>query len=451
MESVAELAQTILGPVIYPETPGYEEARKVHNGHIDKRPAVIVRCRGLADIADAVRYARQKGLEISVRGGGHNVAGRAVADAALMIDLSQMKGVHIDATARTAVVQGGVTWKEFNREAQVHGLATTGGVVGTTGVAGLTLGGGVGWLMSKHGMALDNLIAANVVLADGSIVRASVDSDPDLFWAVRGGGGNFGVAGSFEFRLHKVGPIVAGGLVAYPLSEARKVLHAFRDMAAHASDDLVATAAFTTTPDGSGTKIVAIVACHLGTPEDGQAVAAKLRSFGTVALDAMGPIPYSALNGILDAGFPAGAGNYWKSVFLPRLQEQAIEVIVSAYERCPSPVSKIVVEHFHGAAARVPIDATAFALRDVGFNTLVLGQWMDRAQESATIDWCRKTSAELQPFIGARRYLNYLGADEDADQAAVAAYGPNLARLRTLKRKYDPDNVFHLNVNIAPS
>jgi FAD/FMN-containing dehydrogenase len=451
MEAIAELTQTFIGPVLLPGAPLYDEVRRIHNGMIDRRPAVIARCRGIADIADAVRFARARGLDIAVRGGGHNVGGRAVVDDAMMIDLSLMKGIHVDAKNRTAVVEGGALWREVNRETQLHGLAVTGGVIGTTGVAGLTLGGGFGWLMPKYGMSMDNLIAVNLVLADGSVVRASDDADSDLFWAVRGGGGNFGVAASFEFRLHPVGPMVIGGLVAFPFAEAGKVIRGYRDLAATAPDELMLVGALTTAPDGSGTRIVAIAACHCGDAEDGEAVAAKIRTLGTVAVDAMGPIPYTAINGMLDAGFPAGAFSYWKSAFQPQLADAAIDALVDAYGRCPVPTSSILLEHFHGAASRVPDDATAYALRDSGFNTLILGQWMDGSQDGATMDWVRDTFERLKPFAGQRRYMNYLGADEEAEAAAVAAYGPNLPRLRQIKRKYDPDNVFHHNLNIPPA
>jgi FAD/FMN-containing dehydrogenase len=451
METVVELTQTFIGPVLMPGALSYDEVRRIHNGMIDRRPAVIARCRGIADIADAVRFARAKGLEISVRGGGHNVGGRSVVDGGLMIDLSLMKGVHVDAKNQTAVVEGGALWKEVNRETQLHGLAVTGGVIGTTGVGGLTLGGGLGWLMPKYGMAMDNLLAVNLVLADGSVVRASAEEHPDLFWAVRGGGGNFGVAASFEFRLHKVGPIVMGGLVAFPFAEAGKVLRAYRDMAAGAPDELMLVAALTTAPDGSGTKIVGIAACHIGAKADADAVAAKIKTFGTVAVDAMGPIPYTALNGMLDGAFPPGAFNYWKSIFQPRLDDAAIDAMVSAYGKCPVPTSSLLLENFHGAASRVPLDATAYALRDAGFNTLVAGQWMDRSQEGATVAWVRETFDALQSFAGPRRYVNYIGDDEEPNAAAAAAYGPNLVRLRQLKRRYDPDNLFHHNVNILPA
>lgn len=451
MSGIAELAGGFLGAVLEPGSNGYEEARKIHNGLIDRKPAVIARCRGVADIVDALRYARAAGLEISVRGGGHNVAGRAVVDGGMMIDLSLMKGIHINASARTAVVEGGVLWKEFNREAQLHGLATTGGVIGTTGVAGLTLGGGVGWLMTKYGIALDNLLAVNLVLADGSTASASADENPDLFWAVRGGGGNFGIAASFEFKLHPVGPIVFGGRVAFPFAEARQILRGLREIAADASDDLMVVGGLTTIPDGSGTKIAVLVVCHTGSSADAEVAAARIRGLGTVALDALGPTPYTALNGMLDAGFPSGALNYWKSTFLPKLPDEAIEALVSAYERCPVPTSPILLESFHGQATRVPVDATAFALRSEGYNTLVLGQWMDGMHTNAAMSWCRATFDSLQAFAGERRYTNYLGSDEEASAAAAAAYGPNLPRLRQLKSKYDPENVFHQNLNILPA
>jgi FAD/FMN-containing dehydrogenase len=305
--------------------------------------------------------------------------------------------------------------------------------------------------MSKYGMALDNLIAVNLVLADGSTVRASANGDPDLFWAVRGGGGNFGVAGSFEFRLHPVGPMVVGGLVAFPFAEAGQVLRAWRATTAATPDELSTVAALTTAPDGSGTKIVGIAACHCGSAEDGEAIAAKVKSFGTIAMDVLGPIPYAALNGMLDGGFPAGAANYWKSAFIRTLSDVAIDAAVSAYAKCPAPTSSILFEHFHGAACRVPVEATAYALRDEGFNTLVLGQWLDPALGDATTAWGRETFAAVQRFAVARRYLNYLGGDEDAQSVADAAYGPNLARLRKVKRKYDPENLFHINVNILPA
>ena len=451
MLDVAELSKSFLGVLYAPQSAGYDEARKIHNGMIDRKPALIARCQGMADIADAVRFARANDLEISIRGGGHNVGGRAVADDCLMIDLSLMKSVHVDAATRTAIVGGGALWKEFNREAQLYGLAATGGVVGTTGVGGLTLGGGLGFLMPKYGMALDNLLSVDLVLADGSVVRASAESNPDLFWAIRGGGGNFGVAGSFEFQLHPVGPIVVGGLVAFPFSEARQVLTKWRELTLTAPDELMLVAALITAPDGSGNKLVAVAACHCGARTDAEEIMTRIKGFGTVAMDALGPIPYTVLNGMLDDGFPKGAFNYWKSSFIHTLTDEAIGTVISLYEGCPVPSNQLLFEHFHGAAARKPADETAYALRDTGYNVAIIGQWFDRADEGAATSWCRNAFSALQAYVGPRRYANYIGSDEDADAAAVAAYGANLPRLRELKRKYDPENVFAHNVNIRPS
>lgn len=451
MLDVAELSTSFLGVLHTPQSPGYDEARQVHNGLIDRRPALIARCRGIADIADAVRFARANNLAISVRGGGHNVGGRAVADDSLMIDLALMNSVHVDPRNRTATVGGGTRWKEFNRETQLYGLASTGGVVGSTGVGGLTLGGGLGFLMPKFGMALDNLLAVELVLADGTVVTASAQSHPDLFWGVRGGGGNFGVAGTLTFRLHPVGPVVMGGIAGFPFHEARQVLQAWRQLTLEAPDELMLVGGLITAPDGSGNKLVVAAACHCGATADAEAVMNRIRGFGTLAMDALGPIPYSALNSMLDDGFPKGAFNYWKSTFIPTLSDDAIDAAIAAYAACPVPSNQLLFEHFHGAASRVPVAETAFALRDPGYNTAIIGQWFDPAQQDSAMAWCRGTFDALQDFVGQRRYANYIGTDEDADAAAVAAYGPNLARLQGLKRQYDPDNVFRYNVNVRPA
>ena len=295
----------------------------MHNGLIDKRPALIAECRGVADVVDAVKFARDQGLEIAVRGGGHNVGGRATVDGGVMIDLSQMRGVHVDPATRTAQAEGGTLWKIFNRETQVHGLATTGGVVGTTGIGGLTLGGGLGWLMPKHGMALDNLKSVDLVLADGKVARASALENQDLFWAVRGGGGNFGIATSFEFALHPIGPMVMGGLAAWPVALAKDVLRLYRDLCAKATDDLMLVGALLTAPDGK-TKVVAIGAGHFGSKADGEKALATIKAFKQPIMDELGPLPYVAINGLLDGAFPTGARNYWKSHFLNELSDDAM-------------------------------------------------------------------------------------------------------------------------------
>jgi FAD/FMN-containing dehydrogenase len=449
-DPVAELANSFAGQVLRPTDPGYEEARRVHNGLIDRRPALIARCRGLADIADAVRLGRDQGLEIAIRGGGHNVAGRATTEGGLMIDLSLMKGVHVDPKARTARAQGGVTWGEFNRETQLHGLATTGGVVSTTGIAGLTLGGGLGWLMAKHGLALDNLLSAEVVLADGRVVTASERDHPDLFWALRGGGGNFGVVASLEYRLHPVGPVVTGGLVAWPFAAAWDVLRHFRDVTASLPDELTLVAGLVYAPDGSGEKMAAIVLCHCGTPAAAEEALRPIRQFGTPALDAIGPMPYAGLNAMLDAKYPRGALNYWKSSFLSALSDDAIRAMTESFAACPTPMGQLLMEHVHGAVARVDVGDTAFPHRAEGYNMLVLSEWTDPRQTEACTAWAREAFAALRPYTGAGRYVNYLDADERPD-AVAAAYGPNFGRLQQIKAKYDPKNLFRLNQNILPT
>jgi FAD/FMN-containing dehydrogenase len=447
--AVAELSPRFSGRLLSSADPEWNSARRVHNGLVDRRPALLAQCLGSADIASAVRLGREHGLDIAVRGGGHNVGGRGTVDGGLMIDLSLMKHVHVDPAARTARATGGTLWGHFNRETQAHGLATTGGVVSTTGVGGLTLGGGLGWLMPKHGMSLDNLRSAELVLADGRIVRASANEHPDLFWAIRGGGGNFGVASSFEFVLHEVGPTVTGGLIAWTADRARDVLRHFRECAATANDDTMLVCALLTGPDGA-TKLAAMAVGFFGQAAAADAVIEPIRAFGPPAVDVIGPVPYADLNAMLDASYPRGARNYWKSRFFEDLGDAAIDTIVDRFMLCPSTMGQIVIEHFHGAATRVAPTETAYALRSNGFNVLLLSQWMAPADDAACTAWARDSYAALQPYAGSSRYLNYLDADDAGDPALAAAYGPNLRRLQSIKAKYDPDNVFHLNVNVQP-
>jgi len=452
MTSIAEAltlaAPSFTGQLLRPDDPGYDEVRRVHNGLIDRHPALVARCHGVADIVDAVRLARANGLEVSVRGGGHNVAGRATIDDGLMIDLSPMKGIHVDPRARHVRAEGGVLWKEFNRETQLHGLATTGGVVGSTGIAGLTLGGGLGWLMSKYGLALDNLRSADLVMADGRVVRASADENPDLFWAIRGGGGNFGIAASLEYALHPVGPTITGGVVAHPVQRAGDVLRFFRDTCASLPDEATLLAALQTAPDGA-TRVAGIVGSHCGPLEHGEAAFRPLKAFGPPVMDVMGPIPYTTLNGMIDPAFPKGALNYWKAQFLTDLGDGAIRTLIDAFEARPSPMSAIIVEHVHGAASRVPMTATACTLRVSGFNVVIASQWTDPNATERGMKWARDTYASLTPYLAPTRYLNYL--EDEVFNAAAVVYGTNLAQLRALKTKYDPDNFFRQNVNILPS
>jgi hypothetical protein len=452
MTSITELmtaaAVSFTGELLLPGDLGYDERRRVHNGLIDRRPAVIARCSGVADVVDAVRLAKELSLDVSVRGGGHNVAGRATIDQGLMIDLSSMKGIHVDAAARTVRAEGGVLWRELNRETQLHALATTGGVVGSTGIAGLTLGGGIGWLMPKYGLALDNLRSADVVLANGRVVRASADEHPDLFWALRGGGGNFGIATSLEYELHGVGPTIFGGVVVHPFSRGFDALRQFRDTCAGLPDEAMLIAALQTAPDGTNAKVAAVVGAHCGSLSAGEWTFRAVKAFGPPVMDALGPISYTALNGMIDPAFPKGALNYWKAQFVTDLSDDAIRALLAGFEECPSPMSAIIIEHLHGAASRVPISSTACALRLSGFNVVIASQWMDSAETDRSIKWARDTFASLAPYLAATRYVNYLEA-ETPDAAAVA-YGPNLPRLRAIKSKYDAGNFFRQNVNIEP-
>ncbi len=436
------------GSVLEPGSEEYDNARRIHNGLIDRRPALIASCQNTADIADAIRFARASDLEICVRGGGHNVAGRAVADGALMIDLSPMKGIRVDPAARTVRAQGGVIWRELNRETAAHGLAVTGGAISTTGIAGLTLGGGLGWLMAKYGLAADNLLGVELVTADGSIVDVTADSDPDLFWALRGGGGNFGVAASFEYRVHPV-DMVVGGLIAHPVDAAADMLRFYRDAAAAASDDLTVFAAVAHAPDGSGMKIAGMIVFHTGTPEVAERELAPFKEWGSPLAVEVGPMPYPVMNTVLDAGYPTGSLNYWLSSFTAGLSDGLIDVIVDRFKSVPSPMTVILLEQFHGAVCRIGVEDTAIPHREPGWNLLIPSVWMDPADTEANIAWTRETHAALGPHLTDRRWLNYLGDDQGAD-AIRGAFGPNYDRLVAVKRKHDPDNVFHHNHNIVP-
>ena len=437
------------GRLLHSGDAGYDDARRLHNGMIDKRPALIARCQSTADVIDAVRLALGQGLEIAVKAGGHGVAGRATTEGGLMIDLSPMKGIYVDPRRRTVRAEPGLTWREFNRAAADHGLAPTGGVVSSTGIAGLTLGGGIGWLMGKYGLTIDNLRAVEIVTATGDVLRADADEHADLFWALRGGGGNFGIVTSFEYSVHPVAEVLAGPIL-HPLSDARSTLAFHREFTASVPDELTVGAALLHAPDGSGTKVAALAPCHCGgdidTAEDD---VRALRTFGQPLADLSSPMSYPTVNTLLDPAFPKGALNYWKSGFLPVLSDEAIDVIVDAFERVPSPMTGIFFDHVHGAATRVAPDATAFPHRDEAISVLLLGQWADPADTEATIAWVRETFEHLQPHLSEARYTNFLAADEVS--VVGQGYGENYQRLVEVKRLYDPDNVFHLNQNINPS
>jgi FAD/FMN-containing dehydrogenase len=396
-----------------------------------------------------VRFARAAGLDICVRGGGHNVAGRAVADDAVMIDLAEMKGTNVDPEARTVRAEGGLTWAELNAATAEHGLASTGGAISTTGIAGLTLGGGLGWLMAKYALAADNLLAVELVNADGDQLEVTEASDSDLFWALRGGGGNFGIATSFTYRLHPLA-MVTGGLIAHPIDAAPDLLRFYRDAAAGCSDDLTVFAALVHAPDGSGTKLSAMVVFHTGEPAQAEQDLEPFKTWGSPAVVDVGPMPYPVMNTLLDAAYPTGSLNYWLSSFTRGLPDGLIDTMVERFASVPSPMSAILLEHFHGAVTRVGVTDTAVPHRAEGWNLLLPSVWLDAAQNDENIAWTRETHRALAPHLDEARWLNYLG-DDQGDDAVRAAYGPNYDRLLELKRRYDPENIFHHNHNIDPS
>jgi FAD/FMN-containing dehydrogenase len=445
--AIKNLADGLSGTVLLPDDADYDTARKVHNGLIDKRPAAIVRCATTEDVAAAVRFATGSGLEISVRGGGHNVAGRSVCEGGLMIDLSGMRAVHVDAEAKTARAQGGALWSDLNAAAHEHGLAVTGGAISSTGIGGYTLGGGLGWLMSTQGLAADNLIGAELVTASGEVLQVDDESHGDLMWALRGGGGNFGIATSLTFRLRHQ-PMVVGGFIVHPIERGADMLRFYREAAAACPDELTVFAALVHAPDGSGMKVAGMLVCHTD-PDRADADLAPFLEWGPPIMVEVGPMPYPVMNTLLDAGYPAGALNYWLSSFTTGISDELIDTVVQRFESVPSPMSAILFEHFHGEVTRIDPTAAAVPHREPGWNMLLPSEWMDPADTARNIQWTKDTYAALTEQLRNARWLNYLG-DDQMDDAIRAAYGPNYERLREVKRRYDPENVFHLNHNIAP-
>ena len=435
------------GPVLTAADGSYDAARRTWNAMIDKRPALIARCTGAADVIEAVRFAAANEALISVRGGGHNVAGTSVCDGGLMIDLSPMKGIHVDPGARTAWAQPGLLWQDFDHETAAFGLATTGGVVGETGIAGLTLGGGVGWLVRKYGLACDNLLAVDIVTADGQLRRATTDRNRDLFWALRGGGGNFGVVTAFQYQLHPVSTVLAG-LVIHPRSAARDLIRFHRDFITDAPEELTSYVGMLTAPDGQ--RVVALASCYCGDLAEGERVLRPMRAWGTPLVDDMKPMPYTAMQGVFGPAFPWGNRNYWKSSFLRALPDDAVDALVERVDRCTSPLSAAVLEYYRGAASRIADDATAFPHRHAGFNLVVLGQWNEPKEDSVHIAWTRDCWDAVRPWSSGAVYLNALGGDE-GPSAVREAFGANYARLATVKAQVDPKNLFRLNQNIVPT
>ncbi len=439
--------QAITGQVLRPGQPDYDRARALHNALIDKRPAVIVRCQGVADVQRAFEFARRENLMVAVRGGGHNVAGKALCDDGLVIDLSAMKGAQVDPAARTIQAEAGLTWGDFDQATQAQGLATTGGFISTTGIAGLTLGGGLGWLMRKYGLACDNLRSVRIMTADGQLRTADASENSDLFWGVRGGGGNFGIVTSLEFQLHPVGQMLAG-VVFHPLEQAGAGLRLYRDFMAKAPDEVMAYAVLLTSPEG--VRMFAIPVCYVGPLEQGEQALKPVRMFGSPAADSVRPMAYREIQSMFDPAFPFGRLNYWKSSFLQELSDEAIETLVRHFAAVPSPFSAIALEPFGGAVSRVPVGQTAFPHRQAGFSVVIVSMWGDPSASAANTAWTRDLYQALQPFSTDAVYVNYLDTD-DADRVG-AAYNPEtFQRLRRLKAKYDPENVFQMNQNVAPA
>ena len=452
-----ELGGSFRGELLVPTSPGYDAARRVWNGAIDRHPACIARCAGVADVVAAVRFARERELVVAVRSGGHGVAGHAVCDEGLVIDLSAMKGIRVDPRARTARAQAGVLWGELDREAQLHGLATVGGIVTHTGIAGLTLGGGIGWLMRKYGATVDNLLSVDLVTADGEVVTASASVNPDLFWGVRGGGGNFGIVTSFEYRMHAVGPTVVAGPIFHALEDASEVLRFYREFAAAAPDELTTIFNLRLAPPlpflpaaVHGKPILMVSACYAGSLQQGVRVVRPLKEFGSPIVDLLEPRPYLGLQSMFDASAPHGWHYYWKSVELPPLTDEAIETLVEHAAAVTSPKSYCIGFQLGGAVNRVGAEETAYSQRDAAHNVNINAIWTeDDPEPERHIAWARDFFDAMQAHTSGRVYLNFLG-DEGQDRVR-AAYGErNYERLARLKRAYDETNFFRLNQNIEP-
>ena len=446
---VAGFRQRFRGSVLCSGDAGYEEARRVWNANIDRKPFIVARCSGVADVIQAVQLARTNGLLVSVRGGAHNVAGHATCDGGIVIDLSQMNAIRVDPVSRTASVQAGATWAAFDREAQAFGLATTGGTVSNTGVAGLTLGGGLGWLMGAVGLSCDNLLSVDVVTADGRFLRASATEHEDLFWGVRGGGGNFGIVTTLDFRLHPIGPLVLGGMVIHRLAHAKDVLRFYQEFVQTLPDDGEAYAALMTSPDGD--PVIAMLLGFNGSIDAGERVLKAARSFGSPVADLVGPMPYTARQSMIDAGFAAhGVQRYWKSGLAAALTDDIIDALVDGARRFPSTMSAMALFWIHGAVTRVPPAATAFGARRAQWDISAIAQWLDQADTTRHLGWTRELWATVEPLTTGNAYINHIAGDDRAERIR-SSYGSNYERLVAVKNTYDPQNLFRLNANVKPT
>ena len=447
--TVQDFTTSLRGPLLRPGDAGYDEARKVWNANIDKRPALIACCAGVSDVVNAVNFARVNSLLVSVRGGGHNIPGNCVCNGGLVIDLHRMKGIRVDPTRRTVRAEGGVKWGEFDHETQAFGLAAPGGTDADTGIAGLTLGGGIGWLSGKYGLACDNLIGADIVTADGQFRHVNASEHPDLFWAIRGGGGNFGVVTSFEYQLHPVGPLVLAGVVFYPFEQAKAFLRFYSDFSRTIPDELNTIGALGTSPAGAKVGVMAV--CYSGPLEAGEQILRPVREFGPPLADHIQPMPYTAAQQILAPLAPAGRQYYIKSHFIHEVSDAAIDTMVTHFEQVTSPLSAMIFQQLGNAASRVPSGATAFSYRDPGYEWAAFSAWLDPGESAGHIQWARAFSQAMLPFTRGF-YVNQVGteAEEGADLIREA-FGANYQRLADLKRQYDPTNLFRHNQNIQPT
>jgi FAD/FMN-containing dehydrogenase len=455
-EEVAQLAASLRGDLVTEESPEYDAVRSIWNAMVDRRPALFIRCRSASDVVRAVRFARGHELLVGVRGGGHNIAGNALADGGVVVDLSPMRGIRVDRARRTARVEPGVTLGDLDRDAQAFGLATPLGINSTTGIAGLALGGGYGWLSRKLGLTIDNLLAADVVTADGELVTASETENSDLFWAIRGGGGNFGIVTSFELQLHPVGPEVLAGLIVHPVDGAAELLRRYRDVMTRAPEELTAWVVLRQAPplpflpeEVHGTEVMVIAALYNGDRESGERALAPLRAIGTPYADVIGPAPYAAFQTAFDPLLTAGARNYWKTHNFSTLHDALIDTIVEQVRLLPGPMCEIFLAHLGGAVSRVRDDETAYVGRDAQFVMNVHARWTEAADDAGYIDWARSVYDATAPFATAGAYVNFLTADEQ--DRVRAAYGPNYDRLAAIKAKYDATNLFRVNQNIRPA
>ncbi|MEW6323343.1 MAG: FAD-binding oxidoreductase [Acidobacteriota bacterium] len=443
--AIQDFRARLRGEMLLPSHAGYEEGRRIYNAMIDRRPSLIVRCASTEDVVAAVQFAREHSLPVSVKGAGHNVAGNAVCEGGVMIDCSRLKGIAIDTAQRTATAQAGLTLGDFDKGTTEHGLFTTMGVVSKTGIAGLTLGGGLGWLMGKFGLACDNLIGAEVVTAEGKVLRADEQENPDLLWGLRGGGGNFGIVTRFEYRLHPMEPFL-GGLILYSGSELESMLRCYRERVAACPDELTLYAAMQDLPDGTPACGFGVAYC--GEPAAGESAVAPLRKFGKPLADTVALVPYVQHQAMFDEAYPPGLYHYWKANMMGQLSDEAIGLIAEYFRTRPSPLSQMFFEYIHGAASRVAPEATAFAHRSERFNFSVFVIWRDPREAEANLAWLQKFWRDMQPHFARGVYVNYLS--QEGAERVREAYGPNYERLAALKQQYDPTNFFRLNQNIAP-